>query len=442
MKNFLHKILIATLLTASSLIVLGCAAGYYVITTEVGGKAVAKFLLKQYVPSGIDVAVGRYTGTISNGMLLEDIALTHVPGFAPGNSIQIKSLMIRVPVLTLSNLLLRAELNFDDISIKDIPGFPAGALLRIQRADANVPILKLTDFTVQIYNGRLFLPGCDALVIAGEYAKGKVKGGAYSRSLDVHTIVSSVMEERYLKNLQGFFTDVQLSIEGPVSALRIIGTCFVDRVRFIDINVSQGLGRMDALLAFTANTASLSGNLMMDNGLINARNRDIDLQPSRVTFVGGNLNNPLLDIQGSTYLQKISINISIKGTLSKPVLILNSDPPLSEDVLWMVLAGGKSWMPEMESSSDRNLDLKKQLTSDFKIGLGLEQVPQPNVTSNQQTEYSKKLEGEMSLTERLSVNVGQQILQDQGNSHSTTADPTTGSHREESEIFLKYKNTF
>ena len=98
----------------------------------------------------------------------------------------------------------------------------------------------------------------------------------------------------------------------------------------------------------------------------------------------------------------------------------------------------------METSKEgRTLDLKKKLTDDFNIGLELQQMYPQSSTQAQQPEYSKKLEGEMLVTDKLSVNFGQEILHSQNTGSFSTSDPSADPHHQnESEILLKYKNTF
>ena len=84
----------------------------------------------------------------------------------------------------------------------------------------------------------------------------------------------------------------------------------------------------------------------------------------------------------------------------------------------------------------KRVGLKKKLTDDFKIGLELEQVPgQPGET----TAYARKLEGEMSMTSHLSVNVSKKILPEEKSAPKTTQEIQ---QEGETQVYLKYKENF
>jgi hypothetical protein len=399
---YFQKILTAVFLTACSLALAACAAGFYLLTTVSGGKAAVQFFCKQYVPKDVIVTIGNYAGTIRSGLVLRDIAVTNIPAFPPEASV------------------------------------------RIQRLIAHVPAFDPRDLSVDIFNGRLVLPGCDPIVIEGKYTKGKIQARAYARVLDAHTLVSGVMQERFLKNLQGFITDAQMTIQGPVSGLRVTGAFFVDRIRYQDTTVSQGPGRVEAVLVLGGAKALLSGVLMMDDGLVNTRNRDIDLRPSRAFFTGGGLDDPSLDIHGTTQIEDIAIDLSIKGTLQKPELKARSDPPMDQDMLWMVLAAGRAWTPSSLKYNEQTkaLGVQKNVTDEFKLGLEFEETP---VRPGQPvTEYSRTVQGAMLLTDKFSINIAEKLLPQDRSSIPAQSDPTNTDPRRqnESQIYLKYKNTF
>lgn len=401
---YLHfqKILTVVFLAACSLALAACAGGFYLLTTASGGKAAVQFFCKQYVPQDVIVTIGNYAGTMRSGLILQDIAVTNIPAFPPEASI------------------------------------------RIQRLIARVPAFDPRDLSVDIFNVRLILPGCDPIVIEGQYTKGQVQARAYTRVLDVHTLVSGVMQERFLKNLQGFITDAEMTIQGPVSGLCMTGTFFVDRIRYQDTTVSQGFGRVQAILVLGGAKALLSGVLMMDDGLVNTRHRDIDLRPSRAFFAGGALDDPSLDIHGTIQIEDIAIDFSIKGTLQKPALKVQSDPPMAEDMLWMVLAAGKTWTPSSLRYNEQTkaLGVQKNVTDEFKLGLEFEESP---VRPGQPvTEYSRTVQGAMLLTDKFSLNIAEKLLPQDRSSIPAQSDPTNTDPRRqtESQIYLKYKNTF
>ena len=402
MHSLIQKILTAVFLTACSLALAACAAGFYLLTTASGGPVAVQFFLKQYVPKDVIVTIGNYTGTMRSGLVLQDVAVMNIPAFQPEASV------------------------------------------RIQRLIAHVPTLDPRDLSVDIFNTRLILPGCDPIVIEGQYTKGKVQARAYARVLDVRTLVSGVMQERFLKDLQGFITDAEMTIQGPVSGLEVTGTFFVDRIRYQDTTVSQGLGRVQALLVLRGGRALLSGDLMMDSGLVNTRHRDIDLQPSRAFFAGGVLDDPSLDIHGTTQIEDIAIDLSIKGTLQRPELQAHSDPPMDQDMVWMVLAAGKTWTPSSlkYNKETKALGVQKNVTDEFRLGLEFEETPvRPGQPA---TEYSRTVEGAMLLTDRFSLNIAEKLLPQDRSGIPAQSDPTNTDPRRqtESQIYLKYKNTF
>jgi len=306
-----------------------------------------------------------------------------------------------------------------------------------------------------------------------------VEGDLYGRTIDVAVISAPFAPVDMLKDLQGFVSDVDFVIKGPVSAPQVIGRLFVDHIRYKTTTLSNGFGRLDVTLNHIFPHLSVQGEVVVDSGFVVARKVGVDLNQSKIYFKGDTY-NPLLDIHGSSKVGDYMIDISIKGTYLKPELAIHSDPPLPQDVALLVLATGKRWTSTGTSLSrdtlstelagdfmdyfllggsgnefahqyglssaalpyddqDRKVGLRKRLTDDINVGVELEQT---STLNGDPVTYSKKVEGALLMTDHVSFNISKKVLPQANESNGTSSTRDTATQQGETQVYLKYKDQF
>ena len=86
----------------------------------------------------------------------------------------------------------------------------------------------------------------------------------------------------------------------------------------------------------------ISGQLGAVKGSLDILGKNFKLARGAVTFGGGAVSNPLLDIMLTTQTPALMANISIVGTVRKMQLILSSDPEMPRDEILAQILFGKS----------------------------------------------------------------------------------------------------
>ena len=86
----------------------------------------------------------------------------------------------------------------------------------------------------------------------------------------------------------------------------------------------------------------ISGQLNAVKGSLDILGKNFKLARGAVTFGGGAVSNPLLDIMLTTQTPALTANISIVGTVRKMQLILSSDPEMPRDEILAQILFGKS----------------------------------------------------------------------------------------------------
>ena len=111
--------------------------------------------------------------------------------------------------------------------------------------------------------------------------------------------------------------------------------------------VVEGFGlksewRADMHIGGTPAEPLVSGQLSAAKGSLDILGKNFKLARGAVTFGGGDVSNPLLDIMLTNQTPALSANISIVGTVRKMQLVLSSDPEMPRDEILAQILFGKS----------------------------------------------------------------------------------------------------
>ncbi len=437
MIKFLKHILTAISLTTVSLaLIISCFTAWILYTTD-GAKLVYQAWKKfNYLP--FNLSIGQWEGNLVHG------------------------------------------LTFKNMDITGLSLLPIGAQIKVQQVDMTFKGLQLHDAYGKFTNARMLLPGTDPLVVQANVEKGILTANIFARTIDIGEMAGLLPLNLRKGILSGFVTHVDLVIKGNLDRIALDGRLIVDRIQYTTTVVSDGPGEIHLVFTppFTTSAVHMTGLAQMTEGKVQARRIMLDLGQSRVMFKG-DVTNPQLDIHASSVIDKITIDVGFKGTLKNPEMIVASDPPMSSDVLLIMLATGKTFggssaikdngkisgelvtdfidysllggqgggfakryglsVSNVQYDNEgKKIGLKKKITEDMRIGVEIEQMP---YILNRSTEYSKKVEGEVDVTEHLSVNVSQKVLPREDKSKNIGSNQTSSS-KGESEIYLKYQSRF
>jgi hypothetical protein len=154
----------------------------------------------------------------------------------------------------------------------------------------------------------------------------------------------------------------------------------------------------------------------------------------------------------------MDFHLAIKGDMLNPLLTVTSDPPMAPQNALQILFTGNALVSStspfrgvtsgelaenfldyslQDINNDQQLGFKTKLTDNLKLGAEMDQqsLP-PGVTS---TYYSRRVNGEMDMTEHMSLNVSREIFPQDRDPSQMVQD---GQPVADTQIYLQYKKRF
>lgn len=408
------RLITAILLTVLSIILLFSAAFVYLIVTPLGGRIFVKYFKQEFSSIGL-MHIGHYAGSLHEGLILKDVRITGL-------------------------------------------SYLPDALLRIQEIHVRIPLWDLPHSDFGIFNARIFIPDCEPIVFTGDVSAGLIKGNLYSKSVDLHAASRFWALEDIRKNLQGFISNVDVIIHGPLDAPQISGTFLADSIRYKSILLTNGVSEVELTLIPNTSQVLVTGEIIVGSGLVNVRQINLKLSTSKIIYQG-DIFNPSLDIHLGSRVEDMDIHLTIKGNTLGPQLTVTSDPPMVPQDALQILFTGNEWsavgaspfngVTSSELAQDflnyslkdindtQQLGLKTKLTDNLKLGVEMDQLPAP--PGDTAVYYSRKIEGEMDLSEHMSLNVAREVLPQQRDLSQGAQDAEP---QAETQIYVQYKKRF
>ena len=409
------RLITAIFLTVFSIILIFSAVFVYMIVTPTGGKILVRYFLKEHASLAL-MHVGHYQGTLQEGFILKDV------------------------------------------QARGLPYFP-GALVRIQQIRVQLPLWDWQHSDVDFLNARIFIPGCDTVVFTGEVYAGKIKGNLYAKSVDVHAVSRFLVNEDFKNNLQGFISNIDITFQGPLLTPAVSGRFLADGIRYKSVFLADGVSQLDLILMPAPDRFQMKGKIILDSGLLVVRRINLKMTKSQVYFQGDIL-NPRIDIHAGARVEDTDIHLALKGTVGQPALIVTSNPPLPPQDALRMLFTGNAWSTTSASpisnattseladdflnysladnNNEQRLGFKKKLTDKLKLGAEMEQIT-PSLPGDSAVYYYRKIEGEMDLSDHVSLNISQQVLPQGRDIYQTSQETQQEGERQ---IYLEYKKRF
>jgi len=418
------RLFTAIFLTAMSVVLLYSAALVYLIVTPLGGKLLMRYIKQQFVSVGL-IHVGHYEGTLQNGFVLKDIQIKGL-SYLPDALLRVQEIDVRLPLWQVPLL--------------------------------QIPILQLLNPDIAIFNARIFIPNSDPVVFTGKISEGQINGNLYAKSLDLHAASRFWATEDLKMNLQGFASNIDFKVQGPLSSPKVNGSFMVDSIRYKSILLTNALSGVNVTLIFPLRQFQMKGEVDVNSGLVNVRKVNLHLTSSKFIFAGDAL-NPVMYIHLGAKVEDMYIHLAINGPLDHPQLLISSDPPMASQDALRVLFTGNAWafstspfngvtssqLAEnflnyslQDFNDQQQLGFKTKLTDNLKLGAEMDQRPLPPGETN--TYYTRKVNGEMDLTDHTSLNISHDVLPQDNYSYSSSQDAQQ--QQSETQIYVQYKKRF
>jgi len=281
-------------------LVLSIILGYYLLATQNGSYRLCKLLLELYVEP-------------------EELSIEKVEG----------------------NLV--DTLSLHSIVIKNPRYLPPDSVIKIQQLDIAVAFSRLKDIYVGVYNGRLMLPNSDTFLFFGECRKESVELKVYCRQVSAREMLDLFVSRDALKTVSGMVRDVDLHIIGTLNALAMEGKFFVEKITNESFSIVDCPGSVLLYCNNIKKAIRLDGEIIFEQGQVFGRNTaKIKLDKSAIVYEGS-YRDPHFNIRGQADVEDVKINVVLQGTTKEPELKVSSYPPLTQDLLLVMLATDRSW---------------------------------------------------------------------------------------------------
>ena len=363
---------------------------------------------------------------------------------------------------------------YEDMEFTNLEGFPPGTVLKIQKINFALNSPDIKNLTIDIQNARLKFPYSEPIIVQGTLKDGILNFNAYSNSVELKEILSLFPDRKEFKEISGTVRGIDLLVRGPVAEPTISGKFVVEKLNRKNFTLAESPGRLYLQLRDFPDQIKRFGVLTLKNGTLSSKTTTVQVEPSKILFSEVPAKTIGFDVHGNSRIEKIKINIIVKGTLAEPDLQLTSDPPLPQPQLLLMVATGKSWqgtekaLEEGQMSTDlakdfidffifsgeggkfaerlgisdftlkydaqtKGIGVKKDLTDKAGVGYGIEEFQE----SPGKSSITQKLEGELHVTDTLSIDVEKKIKQEREKDN-----PAPIQQQTDDRIFLKYKTKF
>jgi len=384
------------LLSICSLAVIVMAVIYFLIATPIGGRMLVHYLLLQSAQSA-SITLDSFSGNLKDGLILKNV------------------------------------------QIKNWPVLGRETTVAVQRLDVRLPVLDLNKIEITIFNARLDLPNCDPMLFRGHVADGQVNGDLEAKSIDVAIVLKSFLKTDLYKIVHGTVSSVKLDIYGDVMNPSVKGGFVADKVTYGDKVVHQVFAKVDVKLGYANEQWNMKGLVILDGGEVDVDRNTFDLELTKIIFKD-NLIDPDVDIRCSIHKDIYDIDIQILGTIKYNKITARSDPYLPQDDIFILLGLGK-WSPlsnpliNLQNDAE-SVGIKRKLGDNLNFGYGFEQSSKNFRGESNSMQF---LQGQMSLSDALSVNVEKTISTTHERESINSRDPRKDN---ESRLYLKYRNAF
>jgi len=297
----------------------------------------------------------------------------------------------------------------------------------------------------------------------------------YSNGFTVNEIVSYLPDLKKLIPIKGEVTGIDLYIKDHYFEPRVVGDLQISKFLYKGFILTKCPVHVDIELKEIQNDVQLSGTVNIRDGNLQSQKSIIKQIKGSISF-SGHWNQISFNLSGKAKIEKVNIEIGLKGNLDKPELSLSSEPSFSRQKLMVMLATGKSWR-SIENTMDTGIISSTEMTKDFidyyffagktnkfaellgihdvsvkfdkdtkgiearkgitdklDVGYGIEQQ-----SNGQQEKTTKqKIQGEYNLTNKLSVGVEKGVKKTQSLDDLDPARNTV----EDDKVYFKYKKSF
>ncbi|AGF78738.1 hypothetical protein UWK_02197 [Desulfocapsa sulfexigens DSM 10523] len=212
----------------------------------------------------------------------------------------------------------------------------------------DITILLSSDILFEKNNGLVSLTGVASIPKADILLR-ELPPGSLSASPDV-VILQEQQKENEVKS--PFRMLLKISLE--------------DRVHFVGLGFNTYINGQITILSEPDEQMIGSGAFYIEQGSFRAYGQDLDIETGVISFAGGPLSQPGINLRATRTVGDVVAGIYAIGPLKKPRLTTFSNPPMSESHVISYLLTGSS----PETSTGTRLSIGRQINSKLSVSVG------------------------------------------------------------------------
>ncbi|MDD3375367.1 MAG: translocation/assembly module TamB domain-containing protein [Candidatus Omnitrophica bacterium] len=363
---------------------------------------------------------------------------------------------------------------YKNIVLENLKWFPIPNQLKVQTLIVNIHSLSLNEVELQIDNARLILPDADPVLFRGKIEKGSVDFNLYSKSISDGEL-KDLLKADVLSGVKGSLSEVDVFIKGSVDQPLISGEFVIEKITKNGFFLEKAPGEFKINIKNDENVLGLHGLVILKGGTIHGNKTAlVRLQESKIMF-NGDPQKPSFNIKATSVVERIKIDIAVKGSLQNPDLQVSSDSPMAKERLLLALATNRTWKDseELLNKGEVSADLSKDFIDYFLFGGQGDQFAQKLGLRSFSVKYDAQgkgiavtkdladgLEASYEIEERSKVDQKPDVSQKVGGEYKVTDAISVGAQKEfitqekkdlineknksktDDRVYLKYKKGF
>ena len=320
-------------------------------------------------------------------------------------------------------------LSYEDLLIENLKFLPQGSILKIKKIDFLFTSFGVSGIDIKIHNGTLKIPGSDKILFYGSVQKGEIDINVYSKYVNVGNMLDLFAESNTLKKISGIINDLDIHIKGVFFEPILEGEFYIKSLSRDSFSMTDCPVFLNVEVNNIFEEVMLYGKIFLKKGVLTGpKTAVVTLLPSGILF-NGDPKKPSFDLKGTSTVEGIKIDISLKGPVDNPHLKLTSSPSLSQDKLLVMLATNKRWKSVETASTKGQLsaDLAKDFIDYFAFSGSGSKIAQQFGISDISFTFEKGKKGlgvKKSITQK--VDASYAVEQSQGEEGDATSTHTIG----------------
>ncbi|MCK4917407.1 MAG: translocation/assembly module TamB domain-containing protein [Candidatus Omnitrophica bacterium] len=364
------------------------------------------------------------------------------------------------------------KVSLQNVEIIGLEGLPVGSRIKIQNFEFQVTGFNVESVYAEIDNGKMSLPDLGDVLFYGKLEKGVLEFNIYSGYISVREIANLIPVDNKYKNVLGTISDLDVYVKGLVLEPELIGKFNIKKIVYDRFTVEECLVNFDLKLKEILKIINIYGEIQVEKGKVfGMKTAVINLQQSKVYF-DGDMDKISFNFKGKSEVERVKIDIELKGNRQNPDLKLESEPPLSKSNLLIMLATGKKWKFQEEikdqvsvapglamdfidyfmfgnsrnklaeklgvseisftmDETTKGVSVSKEITDKTEVSYGIEQSQQKEGVM----EIKQKVGATYKITESLSIEGEQEVMKAPSDNDENNSAP-------EQKLFLKFEKDF